>query len=411
MFRGSKKEDGLTSWLKFFNLTNNKNTLDYADTVKAIVLINFTMEEFIIKKEELEDLFERAIITEDVIDNPESYIGKNIVYMPAGLNIHFYNKKGSEYNQYIFNVCYSIAMENINIYFNNTGKILSSKKMENIRKAKLSSDRYSLVIDRIMKILYLFEKYNSLDNNLDKIYRYLSYSIRTEGIMLKSIIKEILELLLEKSYIDIDLEGNYFIISEERKEIRKKTIEMIKNSDNMEADKLLRAIVKDSFKDILEETGELTISIDILGDKINKTNNNINLKLDFHIGEEKDSKRSYYLLNTRQFANTAYWCITENLNFYNKIKWFLAYNKAIDFYIDQWEKSEERMEELKLEHENRMLILKEIKEEILNSFSNGVLIYAGEENKLDGGKEVKEVLKEIAETLETKNRFRKILGH
>ena len=67
MYKKTIKEDGLTSWMKFYNLTNNKNTLDYADTVKAIVLINFTMEEFIIKREELEELVERGAVDRDVL--------------------------------------------------------------------------------------------------------------------------------------------------------------------------------------------------------------------------------------------------------------------------------------------------------------------------------------------------------
>lgn len=97
MYKKTIKEDGLTSWMKFYNLTNNKNTLDYADTVKAIVLINFTMEEFIIKREELEELVERGAVDRDVIDKSDSYIDKNIIYMPAGLNIHFPSFHENEY--------------------------------------------------------------------------------------------------------------------------------------------------------------------------------------------------------------------------------------------------------------------------------------------------------------------------
>lgn len=410
MYKKTIKEDGLTSWMKFYNLTNNKNTLDYADTVKAIVLINFTMEEFIIKREELEELVERGAVDRDVIDKSDSYIDKNIIYMPAGLNIHFHEKKGSEYNQYIFNVCYGIMMENINIYFNGIYDTLDKIKRENISKAKLLNSRYSDIIDRIMKILYLFNESDAENTGLNTIYRFISYSIKTEGIMLKSLIKEMLELLVEKSYIDVDYDGNYFIMSEERKDIRRKTVSAIKELDNSEVDKIIKELIKDEFSSMISEMGELAVNIEILGDKINRGLSNLSIKLDLYIGEGKDTKKGYYMLNTRQFDNVVYWYSNQDLTFYNKMKWLIAYSNAIDFYIGKWKHNKEKTRLLKHEHNNRVLIFKEMKSEILGGFENGFLIVSGENKKIDNLGNCKEILNLLINNLENKNRFKKILN-
>lgn len=410
MYKKNIKEDALTSWMKFYSLINNKETLDYADTVKAIVLINFTMEEFIIKREELEELVDRSVISSEIMDRKESYIDNNIIYMPAGLNIHFHEKKGSEYNQYIYNVSYSILMENIDIFFNATERLINAVAIENIKKARELNSKYSQIVDRIMKLLYLFDLNDTVDRTINKIYKYIAFSIKTEGIMLKSVIKEVLELLLEKSVIDIDYEGNYFIISEERKAIRRKMVAMLRETEENEINKLLKDIIKDSFKELTNTMGdELEISLSILGEKINKGINNLNVKLDLHVGSERDSRKSYYLLNTRQFENIVYWYSNKSIEFYNKINWLLAYSKAIEFYIDRWSGDKEKMKFLKQEHENRMHVLKEIKDEVLQGFENGSLIYNGEEKIIENQGDCKNIIVSIAEDLVSRNRYKKIL--
>lgn len=405
MYKKTIKEDGLTSWMKFYNLTNNKETLDYADTVKAIVLINFTMEEFIIKREELEELIEKGTIEKDVIDRSESYIEKNIIYMPAGLNIHFHDKKGSEYNQYIYNVCYSIMMENINIYFNSIYSTLDKVQKENIERAKLLSDRYGDIIDRIMKLLYLFNEVNTENTGINKIYRYISYSIKTEGIMLKSLIKEMLEILLEKSYIDVDFDGNYFIMSEERKDIRRKTIAMIKSLEQSDIERIIKDLTKECFSEILLELGEVSANIEVLGEKLNKGMGSFNIKLDLHIGEEKDIKKGYYILNTRQSDKVVYWYSNQGMEFYSKMKWFIAYSKAIDCYIDKWKNNENKIGFLKHEHENRIFIYNELKLEILLGFEHGALIYGGKDNKIANLGNSKEILSFLIKELENKGKI------
>ena len=199
-------------------------------------------------------------------------------------------------------------------------------------------------------------------------------------------------------------------MSEERKDIRRKTVSAIKELDNSEVDKIIKELIKDEFSSMISEMGELAVNIEILGDKINRGLSNLSIKLDLYIGEGKDTKKGYYMLNTRQFDNVVYWYSNQDLTFYNKMKWLIAYSNAIDFYIGKWKHNKEKTRLLKHEHNNRVLIFKEMKSEILGGFENGFLIVSGENKKINNLGNCKEILNLLINNLENKNRFKKILN-
>ncbi|MGL5574652.1 MAG: hypothetical protein ACRDCW_03750, partial [Sarcina sp.] len=150
-------------------------------------------------------------------------------------------------------------------------------------------------------------------------------------------------------------------------------------------------------KMIVEYIGseEVRVNIDIDGNKIYQTNSDFILKIDNYQKENRDIRRCYYVLNTKQYKNIVFWYGKRILDLDERIKHIIAFSRAIESLEMSWKKDDEKMKFIKEQKEVYERLLNDIKADIEEGFKHGGLIYNGEDKKIEYNDSVVSLFKEL----------------
>lgn len=398
MYRKSIIEKSFKTWYEFYKLINNKTSLDENDAAIAKLKIAHAYEEFQVQKKELEELLEqRGVVDRDIIEKRETYVENSRIYIPYNLGLDGSRIVKENINTYLCSVVYNIIRQNIDIYFKYSDVILREDEILNINTTTNSYSQHREVIDKIMRLLYLFKNTDKTIINDSVLESYLIYSIKTEGVFFRASIKEVLEELTTDGIIICDWAGNYSIISEEKKRISNQIsieTDLIKNEEKNE---FVLCIVHDVFKAIISNISKdkLLSNIIIDDELIHKSYGQAEIKIDNYYKENRDIRRASYVLKTRENKNVVFWYGKRNLEIYEEAKYLIAYMKSIKALLEEWKDDDERLKFLEHQKKQYNYLLNKIRQKIIVGYKEGSYIFNGEDKKIEINKSIDGILKEF----------------
>lgn len=168
----------------------------------------------------------------------------------------------------------------------------------------------------------------------------------------------------------------------------------LKRVTSAEKNEFIISTVEEIFKELLNDRDfeNIPVSIDVEGRKIYQSQGSGMIKLDSYIKEDRDIRRGYYVLNTKQYENIIFWYGKRKAELDLKVKYIIAYLNVIEKLKFEWRKDPERLEFLREQEINSEYVIKKLKAEIINGFNKGGYIYRGEDKKIELKGNNKEIL-------------------
>ncbi len=380
------REEEFINWYNFYKLIKDKDILDENEVALAIVKINFSMERFIENKEQLEEIiFVQGIKDETLSQRRETYTTNGRLYMPRDINLNKGIKTNEEYKAYIYSVVKKIVEQNIDLYLGVAEHLLREDEIEAIDRLTKTYSEHEDLIDRLLKLLYLFKNSETKKSRKDDIKSYLRYSFIRGEVSINLAIDEVLETLVKDEVIYCDWTGSYSVISEEKKIVDNRVAMHLKRVTSAEKNEFIISTVEEIFKELLNDRDfeNIPVSIDVEGRKICQSQGSGMIKLDSYIKEDRDIRRGYYVLNTKQYENIIFWYGKRKAELDLKVKYIIAYLNVIEKLKFEWRKDPERLEFLREQEINSEYVIKKLKAEIINGFNKGGYIYRGEDKKIE----------------------------
>lgn len=396
MYRKSIIEKSFKTWYEFYKLINNKTSLDENDAAVAKLKITYAYEEFQMQKKELEGILEEEGIEDiEIINRRETYVENSRFFIPTDIGLDGSRMIREDLNAYLFSVIYNIIRQNIDIYFKYSDVILREDEISNINTTTNSYSQHREVIDKLMRLLYLFKNTEKTIVNNSIIESYLIYSIKTEGVFFRASIKEVLEELTRDGIIICDWAGNYSIISEEKKRLSKQlSIEndLIKSEEKNE---FILCIVYDVFREVISNMDKEELISNIIVDEeiIHKSYGNTEIRIDNYYKENRDIRRASYVLNTRKDKKVIFWYAKRNLGIYEEAKYLIAYMRSIKVLLEEWKNDDERLKFLEHQKKQYNYLLNKIRQKIIALYRDGSYIFNGEDKRVENDKNIDEILK------------------
>lgn len=396
MYRKSIIEKSFKTWYEFYKLINNKSSLDENDAAVAKLKITYAYEEFQMQKKELEDILEKEGIDDiEIINRRETYVENSRFFIPTDIGLDGSRMIREDLNAYLFSVIYNIIRQNIDIYFKYSDVILREDEISNINTTTNSYSQHREVIDKLMRLLYLFKNTEKTIVNNSIIESYLIYSIKTEGVFFRASIKEVLEELTRDGIIICDWAGNYSIISEEKKRLSKQlSIEndLIKSEEKNE---FILCIVYDVFREVISNMDKEELISNIIVDEeiIHKSYGNTEIRIDNYYKENRDIRRASYVLNTRKDKKVIFWYAKRNLGIYEEAKYLIAYMRSIKVLLEEWKNDDERLKFLEHQKKQYNYLLNKIRQKIIALYRDGSYIFNGEDKRVENDKNIDGILK------------------
>lgn len=396
MYRKSIIEKSFKTWYEFYKLINNKTSLDENDAAVAKLKITYAYEEFQMQKKELEGILEEEGIEDiEIINRRETYVENSRFFIPTDIGLDGSRMIREDLNAYLFSVIYNIIRQNIDIYFKYSDVILREDEISNINTTTNSYSQHREVIDKLMRLLYLFKNTEKTIVNNSIIESYLIYSIKTEGVFFRASIKEVLEELTRDGIIICDWAGNYSIISEEKKRLSKQlSIEndLIKSEEKNE---FILCIVYDVFREVISNMDKEELISNIIVDEeiIHKSYGNTEIRIDNYYKENRDIRRASYVLNTRKDKKVIFWYAKRNLGIYEEAKYLIAYMRSIKVLLEEWKNDDERLKFLEHQKKQYNYLLNKIRQKIIALYRDGSYIFNGEDKRVENDENIDEILK------------------
>ena len=388
-------------WYSFYKLINNKTTLNESDTTLAIMRINFAIEEFLDNKKQLIEILRfKGILNFNIAEQKSTYTGNARMFIRENIDLEKGSMNNDEFNRYIFNIISNIVYENIDIYLEFAENILGEDENRNINIADEVFDEGRNLIKKIIKILYLFRNSERENTRVGDIYGFLKLTINNTGEYIDlSKLSKILLGLEKNEFIHLDFSGNYSIISEDKKKIKELISIFLKEITIEEKNEYVCNLIKEEVYKVVNCIGEENIKtcIDIDGDKIFRLKTDYILKIDNYSKENRDIRRGYYVLNTKMRSDILFWYGKRIIDLDDKVKYVMAYKKAIDGLNITYKKDREKLDFIKEQTEIFERTLKELKLEIEDGFKTGGYIYGGEDKKVESFTSITELFKSLIE--------------
>ncbi|MGL4760287.1 MAG: hypothetical protein ACRCWG_02415 [Sarcina sp.] len=401
---GNLIEKAFEKWYKFYKLINNKEIFNESDSIVAGLRIKIAREDYLYDRNELRDILEsKGIIDNGISDRRISYIANDRLYIDSRVELEKGEKSNLEYNDYIYNAVTNIVLENIDIYFAYCENILADVEVENLKYGLDNFTENKNLAKKILKILYLFRNSEKEDTNIKEIEKFIKFSlVDLDDYFSVDKLSVTLEKLKEQELIYEEWTGNYSVISEDKKIFTKIMMMKYKEITLEEKNLYIYSIIKEKLEMIIEYIGvkNVNVNIDIDGEKVYVANSKFILKVDNYIKENRDIRRGYYVLNTKQHENIVFWYGKRILNLDDRIGYIIAEQKTIESLECVWKKDVQKMKLIKEQKEKYEKLLGEIKGDMEIGFKNGGYIYKGEDRKIVCENSVVEVFTEFINLFE-----------
>ena len=331
---GSIIEKAFEKWYRFYRLIINKNNFNESESTVAALRIESAMEDYIYDRYELCKILKiKGISDNGISDSRASYVANDRLYIDTRINLEKGSRSNAEYNQYIFDCVNEIVFTNVDIYFEYSKYILAKEDLENIEIVTQEfADKKNLVA-KILSILYLFRNSEKENTRKKDLENYINFSIvNVDNNFCIEDIDIVLKELEKKELIHLDWSGNYSIISEAKKRMMEVLSVMHKQVTPEEKNEYIQSMITEKIKMIVDYIGieDININIDIDGDKIYQTNSDYILKIDNYQKENRDIRRGYYVLNTKQYKNILFWYGKRILDLDERVKHIIAFRKSIE---------------------------------------------------------------------------------
>ncbi|MGL4453325.1 MAG: hypothetical protein ACRCTZ_19355 [Sarcina sp.] len=396
---GNLIEKTFEKWYRFYKMINNKESFNESESTVAALRINGAIEDYIYDKKQLCEILEdKGIIDNGISERRISYVANERMYVNRTIDLEKGMKNNLEYNRYIFDCVNEIVFENVDIYFEYSKFILAKEDLENIEKTMDEFEENKKLIGKILRVLYLFRNSDKEDTRKKELENYIKFSIvNVDDYFSIEDIDKVLKELEKKELIHLDWSGNYSVISEAKKRMSEVLNVMYKQVTVDEKNEYIQAMIAEKIKMIVEYIGneEVRVNIDIDGNKIYQTNSDFILKIDNYQKENRDIRRGYYVLNTKQYKNIVFWYGKRILDLDERVKHIIAFSRAIESLEMSWEKDDEKMNFIKEQKEVYERLLNDIKADIEEGFKHGGLIYNGEDKKIEYNDSVVSLFKEL----------------
>ena len=401
---GNLIEKAFEKWYRFYKLINNKESFNESESIVAALRIKGALEEYLNNREDLRDILEAKGISDNGIsDRRISYVANDRMYIDSRIDLEKGIRSNAQYNEYIFNYVKTIVFENIDIYFEYCENILEESEVENIKSTALEFTENKNLVKKTLKLLYLFANSERENTRKKDIEDFIKFSIvnMDDYFSTESIAKTLVELE-KKEMIHIDWAGSYSIISEAKKRFSKVLDMKYKEVTVEERNIYISDIIKEKLQMIIEYIGDdnLNINIDIDGNKIYQANSDFILKIDNYTKENRDIRRGYYVLNTKQYKNILFWYGKRILDLEDRIKYVIAEGRTINALQNEWKIDEKKIGFIKEKKEHYERILSEIKSDVENGFKNGGCIYRGEDKKIVYNDSIVDLFKQLLKIFE-----------
>ena len=384
---GNLIEKAFEKWYRFYRLIINKKNFNESESTVAALRIKSAMEDYIYDRYELRKLLKiKGILDNGISDSRASYVANDRMYIDTRINLEKGNRSNSEYNQYIFDCVNEIVFTNIDIYFEYSKYILAKEDLENIEIVMNEFEDNKNLVEKILSVLYLFRNSEKEDTRKKDLENYLKYSIiNIDSYFSLDDIEKVLTELEKRELVHLDWSGNYSIISEAKKRMLEVLDMMHKQISIEEKNEYIKSIIAEKMKMIVDYIGkeEVEVNIDIDGDKIYQTNSDYILKIDNYQKENRDIRRGYYVLNTKQYKNILFWYGRRILDLDDRVKHIIAFRKSIELLEISWKRDSEKMKFIKEQKLVYERLLNDIKIDIEEGFKHGGVIYNGEDKKIE----------------------------
>ncbi|MGL4989782.1 MAG: hypothetical protein ACRC57_01265 [Sarcina sp.] len=369
-------------WYGFYKLINNKKNFTEEEVATAIIRIKYAVEDFNKDKKNLCNiLYEQGIQDNGISEAKSTYTENFRMFIRSSINIEKHNMTNLEFNDCIYNIVNIIVYDNIDIYFNAARLVLTDEEIINIDlldKNNLNTE----INQKILMLLYLFKNSEKEECKVGDIELFLEHSILKSNIN-STIIKDSLDILIKKEFILIDWAGNYSIISQNKKELKKLIKYFNLKVTTEEKNNFIFNIISGTFLKFTNvKSKNYRVNLDIDGEKIFIANTNLMLKIDNYTKENRDIRRGYYVVNTRNKENLIFWYGKRILDLDQKAKYIIAYARAVEAIEISLKKDNNGKDFIIEQKLNYKKILEEFKTEIEEGFLNGSYISMGEDKKI-----------------------------
>ena len=396
---GNLIEKAFEKWYRFYRLIINKKNFNESESTVAALRIKSAMEDYLYDRYELRKLLKtKGILDNGISDSRASYVANDRMYIDTRINLEKGNRSNFEYNQYIFDCVNEIVFTNIDIYFEYSKYILAKEDLENIKIIMNEFEDKRNLVGKILSVLYLFRNSEKEDTRKKDLENYLKYSIiNIDSYFSSDDMEKVLVELEKRELVHLDWSGNYSIISEAKKRMLEVLDMMHKQISVEEKNTYIQSIIAEKMKMIVEYIGkeEVKVNIDIDGDKIYQTNSDYILKIDNYQKENRDIRRGYYVLNTKQYKNILFWYGRRILDLDDRVKHIIAFRKSIELLEISWKRDSEKMQFLREQKVVYERLLNDIKIDIEEGFKHGGFIYNGEDKKIEYNNSVVNLFKSL----------------
>lgn len=396
---GNLIEKAFEKWYRFYRLINNKKGFNESESMVAALRIKGAMEDYIYDRNELRDILElKGIVDNGISSRRASYVANDRIYIDTRINLEKGVRSNIEYNEYIFDCVNEIVFENVDIYFEYSKSILDKEDLENIQNAMAEFTERKNLVGKILSALYLFRNSGKENTRKKDLENYIKFSIvNVDDYFSVEDIDKVLAELEKKELIHLDWSGNYSVISEAKKRMSEVLSVMYKQVNTDEKNEYIKSMISEKIKMIVEYLGseEVGVNIDIDGDKIYQTNSEFILKIDNYQKENRDIRRGYYVLNTKQYKNILFWYGKRILDLDERVKHIIALERTIDSLERSWKRDDEKMKFIKEQKEVYERLLNDIKADIEEGFKHGGFIYNGEDKKIEYNDSVVSLFKSL----------------
>ncbi|MGL4656632.1 MAG: hypothetical protein ACRCWM_12255 [Sarcina sp.] len=396
---GNLIEKAFEKWYRFYRLINNKIEFNESESTVAALRLKEAIEDYIYDREELRNILEHKGMSDNGIsDRRVSYVANDRMYVNTRIDLDKGCKSNYEYNEYIFDCVNEVVFENVDIYFEYSKYILDEEDLENIQKAMAEFEDKKNLVRKILSVLYLFRNSGKENTRKKDLENYIKFSIvNVDDYFSIEDIDKVLAQLEKKELIHLDWSGNYSVISEAKKRMSEVLSVMYKQVTPKEKNKFIEEMIAEKINMIVEYLGneEVGVNIDIDGEKIYQTNSDFILKIDNYQKENRDIRRGYYVLNTKQYKNIVFWYGKRILDLDERVKHIIAFGRAIESLEMSWKRDDEKMKFIKEQKEVYERLLNDIKADIEEGFKHGGLIYNGEDKKIEYNDSVVSLFKEL----------------
>lgn len=372
-------------WYGFYKLANNKSLFTEEDTAASIIRIKYAVEDFINEKKELCELLKsRGIVDNGISDSRITYTENSRMFIRRGISITKEDMTNEMFNKHIYNIVQTIIYDNIDLYFNAAELVLEADEIENIKSTASDFDDKD-IIEKILKLLYLFRNSERQNIRINDIELFLEFSAKkTSRYTSSQPLNDIFKMLVKKELIHVDWTGCYSIVSEEKKRLKQMVKFLYSKVTTEEKNNFVFNIIRTRILSLIKESKKTCdISVDIDGNKIYTNESNFMLKIDNYTKENRDIRRGYYVVNTKEYKNVVFWYGKRILDIDDKAKHVIAFARAIDSLEISFKNDPSKMEFLKLQKSLYKSVLDDFKMEIEEGFKNGGYIRGGEDKKLE----------------------------